>query len=108
MSEIVARHQFHKQQANYDLLTYEPITASGIFLVEAHNSYQVSEGSVGNEDDDDMVRTVQIKILDVLYKNQVCSLVYMRDITSLIQRHEDNSVYATDTFAFDTLVDEPN
>lgn len=106
MSEIVARHQVRKKQANYDLLTLEPIMAAGIFEVEAHNSYQVSEGNVGYEDDNtNLVRTVQIKILDVLFNNQVCSLVYMRDITSLIQKSEDNSVNATKPLSFDTLVD---
>ena len=43
-----------------------------------------SEGNT--DDDDDKVRTVQIKIIDVLYNNKLCNLVYMRDTTSLFQR----------------------
>ena len=34
------------------------------------------------------VRSLQIKILDVLYNNQICSLVYMRDITSVINDYQ--------------------
>ena len=42
------------------------------------------------------VRSLQFKILDVLYNNQICSLVYMQDITSVINDYqleqEQNSV----------------
>jgi len=43
-----------------------------------------SEGN--STDDDDKMRTLQIKIIDVLYNNKLCNLVYMRDTTSLFKR----------------------
>ena len=35
-----------------------------------------------------MVKKVNIKMLDVLYDNQVCKLVYMTDLTSIIKENE--------------------
>ena len=47
-------------------------------VVRSSNQYEVND--VGSEQ---KRQIVEIKILDVLYDNQVCKLVYLRDITKL-------------------------
>lgn len=86
LSEIVARHQVRKQLATDrdDLLSQQSSTLAGYFTIKASNAYTSSEGN--STDDDDQMRTVQIKIIDVLYNNKLCNLVYMRDTTSLFKR----------------------
>ena len=45
------------------------------------------------------MRTVQIKIIDVLYENKLCNLVYMRDTTSMFkQQNEARSANKTKFF----------
>ena len=52
----------------------------GKFTVVAPNPYERSaDGSKGVTR-----KTVNIKMLDVLFDNQVCSLVYMTDLTQII------------------------
>lgn len=50
----------------------------------APNPYEV------NDDDSRDVKdkTVNIKMLDVLFDNQVCSLVYMTDLTKVMKDNE--------------------
>ena len=67
-----------------DFLPQQASTLAGYFTIKASNAYMASEGNT--DDDDDKVRTVQIKIIDVLYNNKLCNLVYMRDTTSLFKR----------------------
>jgi len=45
--------------------------------------YSLSEGNEWEAIDSDW-RIVEIQILDVLFNNAVCSLLYMRDITSFL------------------------
>ncbi len=49
------------------------------------NQYEISDESSPRE------RTVQIKVLDVVYANRFCNLVYMRDITSLVNSMKKES-----------------
>lgn len=50
-----------------------------LFEVESANQYSEKE---------DKKRVVQIKILDVLYNDQVCDLIYMQDITKVYREQE--------------------
>ena len=47
--------------------------------------FTVSKANHYNEEEDDKKKTVQIWIIDILYNNRICSLVYMRDMTPLIK-----------------------
>jgi hypothetical protein len=43
------------------------------------------------------LKTVQVQVMDLLYNNQVCSLVYLQDITSLIQESGEVATAASET-----------
>ena len=74
-----------KHEANdLDFLSSKSCTTVGFFDVKASNEYLVSEGN--DTDGNDQERTVQIKILDVLYNNKLSSLVYIRDTTNLFKK----------------------
>ena len=59
-----------------------------------------------------MTRTVQIKIIDLLYENKLCNLVYMRDTTSLSKRQpevrDSNKTKFFDLFLQDTAKFQAN
>ena len=60
----------------------------GRFKVERPNKYaalETDENDVDEEDGDRMnQRIVDVKVFDVLFNHRVCNLVYIRDITALI------------------------
>ena len=49
--------------------------------------YALAEGHEWEASGSDW-RVVEIQILDVLFNNAVCSLLYMRDITSFLRQDE--------------------
>ena len=50
-----------------------------IYEVADPNAYAASTGQV---------KYVQIKLLDILYDDKVCNLVYMQDVTQVYREHE--------------------
>ena len=75
IKEIVIRHQVtRKDELMADLNQNNLSSTVGCFKVKIPNPYA----------EDTQERSLQIKILDVLYNNQICSLVYMHDITSVM------------------------
>ena len=62
-----------KNQANR-ILNNKKTTTN--YIVTPPNRYECNDGTEE--------RVVQTKILDILYDNEVCNLVYMRDITDLV------------------------
>jgi len=50
-------------------------------------TFEVTEPNL-YENDADKKKTVQIKILDVLFDDQICSLVYMQDLTKFKEETE--------------------
>ena len=87
MAEILTRHAVRKQRADGELLASKPRTTVGLFQVKPLNSYLLSEGTSldAENDEEGQYRTVQIKILDVLFNDRVCSLLYMHDTTNLVK-----------------------
>ena len=58
-------------------------TLVGCFKVKnPPNPYASTENNANTSDAQE--RSLQIKILDVLYNNQICSLVFMHDVTKVI------------------------
>ncbi len=87
MAEILTRHEVRKRQADGELLASKLSTTVGLFQVKPSNSYLLSEGTSleADNEEESKYRTVQIKILDVLFNDRVCSLIYMHDTTNLIK-----------------------
>ena len=95
------RKQFEADQD--DFLPQQASTLAGYFSIKASNAYMASDGN--SDDADDKVRTVQIKIIDVLYNNKLCNLVYMRDTTSLFKR--DPAIDDAKNKFFDLYIKNP-
>ena len=74
-----------QEQVDKDLLSPNSSTTVGFFEVKAANKYLTSKGN-DIESDSCKLRIVQIKVLDVLYNNELCSLVYIHDATNLYIR----------------------
>lgn len=84
-----------------------------MFNVRPANNYLITEeNDLDESDTSNRERTVQIKILDVLFNDRVCSLVYMHDSTSLLKlRSRDQMAQNLHNFevqAFKLLVRNPN
>ena len=82
MKEIVIRHRVMGQG---DPIKDRVITTVGCFKFKSPNPYEVD----GTKDTQE--RSMQIKILDILYDNQICSLVYMHDVTKVIGDYQNQS-----------------
>ena len=92
LSEIVIRHQVSRQQ-NTSSTDASPIDSSnnnatvGFFKVSNPNPYATlndASWSVSSNND----KMFQLKIMDVLFNNHICSLVYMHDITSVMNQKQ--------------------
>ena len=84
MSQILANHVLNKNDENQE---YSGLPRGEIFNVkESPNAYVDLSAEL---EEDRPSKTVQIQVMDLLFNNQVCSVAYMHDITSLIQ--ESNS-----------------
>ena len=90
MAEMLTRHEVRKKRADCEALQSKPSTTVGLFQVKASNSYLLSEGTSleADNEEDSKYRTVQIKILDVLFNDRLCSLIYMHDTTNLLRSEQ--------------------
>ena len=83
LSEIVLRHQALKSQ-QHDMKFKRTV---GRFSVERPNKYAALETDEAENLSgvvDQSKRIVEVKVFDVLHNLKVCNLVYMRDITKLV------------------------
>lgn len=62
----------------------------GYFKVQIPNPYAVA-ADLHSSSKLELERSLQIKILDVLYNDRICSLVYMHDITNVISGYKQQS-----------------
>ena len=83
IKEIVIRHQVSRQGVPILDRNDQNSTTVGYYKVKNPNPYAIGESIADTEE-----LTLQIKILDVLYNNQICSLVYMHDLTSVIDGYK--------------------
>ena len=65
---------------------------TGIYEVLPANKYSAKE---------DEPKTMQIKVIDVLYNSQVCSLVYMQDLTQLLGSERNESAFGSWKLAYE-------
>lgn len=77
---MAANQSNHNDQQN---------TTVGCFQVKVPNRYAVSEANNSPTNNDLNVRNLQVKIIDVLYNNRLCSLVYLRNISSVVDCMEN-------------------
>lgn len=61
--------------------TNGPKTIQRNFIVKNANPYS-------DPNEEDSTKTVSVKIIDVLFDNQVCSLVYISDSTQILKVKE--------------------
>ena len=87
MSQILANHVINKNEKNQEIGQPKGLTYK---VNKQPNAYV----DLSAELDQNPSQTVQIQVMDLLFNDQVCSLVYMHDITSLIQESESRR-YAT-------------
>ena len=82
LAEIIKRHEV---QSNNEKMASRKKSIK--FTVTPPNRYLSNdEDSLGGE------RIMQIKILDVLYNQNICNLVYLQDITSVVLEETTNSL----------------
>ena len=82
LAEIIKRHEV---QSNSEKMASRKKSTK--FTVTPPNRYLSNdEDSLGGE------RIMQIKILDVLYNQNICNLVYLQDITSVVLEETTNSL----------------
>ena len=79
ITEIMIWHQISRQGVAVMEKKENNSTIIGCFKIKNPNPYATEENTGANQE-----KSLQIKILDVLYNNMICSLVYMHDITSVI------------------------
>ena len=68
LTDIVLKHQSQRREGSITKST------AGQFIVSMPNMYE-------ERDSMNSQRMVQVKVLDTLYRDQMCHLVYMQDIT---------------------------
>ena len=85
IADIVTKHHLSGTSKSPDNMAATNQTTIKWFTVAkgAANRYEQEHSS---EDDDlsQVERTVEVKVLDILFNNQLCALVYVRDVTSLL------------------------
>ena len=98
IKEIVIRHQVSRQgMAVMDKKENNSTTVGCFKVQDPPNPYATDEITGADQE-----KYLQVKILDVVYNNQICSLVYLHDITSVISDKQKLSSWGI------TLVKEPD
>ena len=64
---------------SFDQLIESPTLPQMIYKVDNPNPYALQE---------EVTKFMQIEIVDILYNEQVCNLIYMQDVTEIYKDHE--------------------
>ena len=68
LGDIIGRHTFKQKEEGKDTNS-----KSQAFLIDTPNRYEVSQ---------DSKKVVQINILEIIFDNKICNLIYIHDITN--------------------------
>ena len=80
LQDIIIAHQSgQNKKADIPVSFNENDTMSDVTDSTFKNTYQVLQANRYEEPGD--LKTMQVQIFDVLFDNEVCSLVYMQDLT---------------------------